>query len=180
MERQVRLRFLEVVVAPDRVGQRIETRAERIERRSIHSRRGLNECALFKEHPQLHTLADFLRGQARHLGADIRRAHDEAEPFQLAERLPDGCLADPKVERQVKLAQRLARCEPAGKDRSPKGCDDLSAERLGLKRLGTDMSRHRDRVAPVIVIVIDNLRESRRIAFVGGRPRQISDGMAVA
>ncbi len=66
--------------------------------------------------------------------ADVRRADDEAELFELDQRLADGGLADVQVVREVQFAQRVAGFQPAGEDGVAQRLEDARAERTRLQR----------------------------------------------
>lgn len=126
--------LFEVRVVPDRAGERLEPVVEPGERLGRHAAGGGQHGAFFEERAQFDPLADVLLRQPGDVRADVGRADDEAEPFELDERLADGGLADVELPGEMELAERVAGLKAAIEDGGAEGFEDAGADRRGLER----------------------------------------------
>ena len=106
---------------------------------------------LLEQGAELHPLPNVLVRKPRHLGADVGRPDDEAEPLELDEGLANRGLAHVQIAGEVQLAQRIAGFEASGKDGVLQQAGDLEAERARFQRCESGERGHEG-----VVIVIDN------------------------
>src|SRR5579883_1029630 len=117
-----------VVVAVDGGGDSGQTLVQGVKIGWTASRGGVRPGHGLEHQPQPDVLADFGRGQAGDERSLVGESADEAGMNQRGKNLPNDCLADAELPRQMHFRQRISRLKLTREDRAAYGPGDLLSD----------------------------------------------------